>query len=74
MKTVELRKRIHEIIDASDDEIIKAVYILLQANNTENILGESIEKYNKELDIAEAAIDEGKFITQQDLENTIKKW
>jgi hypothetical protein len=74
MKTVELRKRIHEIIDASDDEIIKAVYILLQANNTENILGESIEKYNEELDIAEAAIDEGKFITQQDLENTIKKW
>ena len=70
MKTVELRKRVHEIIDACDDKIIEAVYTLLQANNTENILGESEEKYNEEIDNAEAAIGKGQFVNHEDLKNS----
>ena len=74
MQKAELRKRIHEIIDASDDEVVRAVYMLLQGNNAENIWKESIEKYNEELDDAEAAIDKGQFITHQDLKKQVRKW
>jgi mevalonate kinase len=74
MKTIELRKRVHEIIDASDDAIVQAVYTLLQANHAENKLGESVEKYNRELEDAESEIDKGQFITQEDLKNEVKKW
>ena len=69
-----IKKRVHAIIEASDDEIIRAVYTLLQANHAENILGESIEKYNQELEDAESEIDKGEFITQEDLKNEVKKW
>lgn len=74
MSTSELRKRVHEIIDSSDDEVIKAVYTLLQTNDAEYILGASVEQYNKEIEDAEAAIDKGKYITQEDLKKEIKKW
>lgn len=68
-----IKKRVHELIDASDDEIISAIYILLQVNNVENIRKESIKKYNDELDNAEAAIDKGQFITHEDLKKEVKK-
>jgi hypothetical protein len=74
MKNVELRKRVHEIIDSCDDKIIEAVYTLLLVNNTENILGESEEKYNEEIVKAEAEIDNGSFVNHDDLKNQIKKW
>lgn len=74
MNTTDLRKKVHEIIDTSDDEVIKAVYTLLQTSDAEYILGASVEQYNKEIDEAEAAIDSGKYITQKDLEKEIKKW
>ena len=74
MQKAELLKRVHEIIDTSDNEIVWAVYILLQANNTENIWKESIEKYNEELEDAEAAIDNGRFITHEDLKKQVRKW
>jgi len=74
MQTTELRRKVHEIIDACDEDIIQAVYTLLQANNPESILDESVEQYNKELDAAESAIDKGQFITQEELEKEIKKW
>lgn len=48
--------------------------MLLQGNNAENIWKESIEKYNEELDDAEAAIDKGQFITHQDLKKQVRKW
>lgn len=73
MQKATLKKRVHELIDASDDEIISAIYILLQVNNVENIRKESIEKYNDELDNAEAAIDKGQFITHEDLKKEVKK-
>ena len=73
MQKATLKKRVHELIDANDDEIISAVYILLQVNNVENIRKENIEKYNDELDNAEAAIDKGPFITHEDLKKEVKK-
>ncbi|MBC7511664.1 MAG: hypothetical protein H7320_23410 [Ferruginibacter sp.] len=73
MQKATLKKRVHELIDANDDEIISAIYILLQVNNVENIRKESIEKYNDELDNAEAAIDKGQFITHEDLKKEVKK-
>ena len=74
MKSPKLKKRVHKIIDASDDEIIWAVYTLLQANDSGNILGVSIEKYNQELEDAEAEIDKGDFITHEELKNEVKNW
>ena len=74
MNNSELRKKVHEIIDSSDEEVIKAVYTLLQSNDAEYVLGCSVEQYNKELEAAEAAIDSGRFISQEDLEKEIKKW
>lgn len=73
MQKATLKKRVHELIDPNDDEIISAIYILLQVNNVENIRKESIEKYNDELDNAEAAIDKGQFITHEDLKKEVKK-
>lgn len=74
MKSRELKKRVHELIDASDDEIIRAVYTLLRANNTGNIPGESIKRYNQELEDAGAEIDKGDFITHEDLKMEVKNW
>ena len=74
MKTAELRNKVHEIIDSNDDEIIRAVYILLQASTAENVLGESVEKYNEELEKAERCIDQGQFITHGDVKRQIKNW
>jgi hypothetical protein len=34
----------------------------------------SIEQYNRELDEAEAEIEAGNFITQEDLEKEMEKW
>lgn len=73
MQKTTLKKRVHELIDPNDDEIISAIYILLQVNNVENIRKESIEKYNDELNNAEAAIDKGQFITHEDLKKEVKK-
>ena len=72
MQTADLRKKVHEIIDASDDEIIQAVYILLQKNNIENVLGTNIDQYNNELNEAETAINSGKYITHEDLKKRVK--
>ena len=37
-------------------------------------LGIDIEQYNREIDDAMKRIDEGKFITQEDLEKESEKW
>ena len=34
----------------------------------------TVEQYNKELEKAERQIDEGKFTTQEDLEEEVKQW
>jgi hypothetical protein len=74
MSTIEIRKKVHEFIDESDDNIINAVYALLKAYHNESAPNVSIEQYNKELNEAEARIDKGEFITQEELEKEIKKW
>ena len=74
MRTGELRIMMHEIIDSCHDEIIRAVYTSLKSARVENILRESIKKYNEALDEAESAIDEGKFTTDESLKNETKKW
>ncbi len=74
MDSNSLRKKVHEIIDTNDHEIIHVVYTLLQTNDAQFLLGSSVEEYNKDLSLAENAIDSGKFITQEDLEDEAKKW
>jgi predicted transcriptional regulator len=74
MNTSELKQKVHEIIEASDEEVLKTVYTLLQASDAQYILGASIDEYNAELEKAETDIDKGNFTTQEDLENEIKKW
>ena len=73
MDTSEIRKKVHEIVDESNDAIIYAVYAMLKAYNIETETGTSIEQYNKELEEADNAISKGEFISQEDLEKEIKK-
>ena len=74
MNTTDLRKKVHEIIDSSDDEIIQAVYTLLQTNDSEHILGTTVEQYNKEIDEAVTRVEAGEFYSQGEVEQMSKEW
>ena len=55
----------------------KSVLQMLKAflkTRTENTSRISIEQYNKELDEAEKQIEDGNFITQEEMEKEMAKW
>ncbi len=65
-----LIKELQQVEDLSLLQAIKAV-LHYGLQNEGRI---SIEQYNQELDQANARIDSGKFITQEDLEKEAAQW
>ena len=74
MSSAEIRNKVHEIIDESDDTIIDVVYTLLHAYNAKAVLGSSIEDYNKEIEEGEAEIDRGEFFSHEEVVAMSKSW
>jgi hypothetical protein len=80
MDTIEIRKRIHQYIDLADERLLNLINaIITQDENT--IIAYTTEgkpltaaEYRKELDLSEKEIENGEFISQEDLEKEIEKW
>jgi predicted transcriptional regulator len=73
MSTADIRKKLHQYIDESEEKKIHAIYTLLEDEIT-NGSRISIEQYNKEIEEAEAEIDRGEYITHEELKKQIKQW
>jgi hypothetical protein len=53
--------------------VVKMIKTFIKGKNTES-KRISIEQYNKELEEAEREIEQGHFITQEELEEEVKTW
>lgn len=64
---------IKELEQVNDISLLKAVKHLIHygLKNEGRI---SIEQYNKELEEAEAEIDRGEYVTQEELKKQMKEW
>lgn len=73
MTTSEIRQKLHQYIDESEEKKVQAIYTLLEEEIT-NGGHISIEQYNKEIEEAEAEIENGEYITHEELKKQIKQW
>lgn len=73
MSSAELKAQIHQYIDKVDDRLLNLILAMIEAD-TGSAGRISIEQYNKELDVAEAEIDKGKFFNQEEVEKMSKEW
>lgn len=73
MTALALRKKLQEYMKVADEKKLKAIYTLLQ-DDIEMGKRISIEQYNQELEEAEKEIEEGNYITHEELEKEMKKW
>ncbi len=75
MNTTDIKTRIHEELESSDDRLLKMIYALIKEYKDEGVTGGiSVEQYNKEIDEAMKRMDEGHFVTQEDLEKEAEQW
>lgn len=61
-----------ELDNIKDPTLIELFVKLLK--NRKRMIQTTLDDYNKELDEANARIESGKFITQEDLEREASKW
>jgi hypothetical protein len=74
MSTIEIREKLHQYIDNSEDDIINAVFALFKTyNNSPKMNSADIDEYNKDIDEAMAEIDKGNFYTHEEVKSMIKK-
>jgi hypothetical protein len=74
MSTIEIREKLHQYVDNSEDDIINAVFALFKTyNNSSKMNNEDILEYNKDIEEAMAEIDKGNFFTHSEVESLIKK-
>ncbi len=74
VKVMDLKTRKYTVIEKImhlDEGAMKELEQSLSRILNESI---SIEQYNRELDEAEAAIDRGEYLTQNEVEKMSKKW
>ena len=69
----EIRKKVHEYINESDDSTLRIVYAMLEVLHAEAGLGTSIDQYNKEIDEAMGRIDGGEFYTHEQAVELLKQ-
>ncbi len=65
-----IKKEIEKIEDASLLKLLR--YLILFGNKNEGRI--SLEQYNKELEAAEAEIEKGEFVTNDELKMQMLKW
>lgn len=61
-----------ELDKVTDPALIDIFSRLLK--NRKKLIDSALETYNRELDEANARIDSGRFITQEDLEREVSEW
>ena len=80
MGILELKNKVHQQIDNSDETILIQVLNLLENHATKIIAYDSsgnpltIHQYNLEIDKGIEDIKNGKFLSQEDLEKEIENW
>ncbi|TDW97626.1 hypothetical protein [Dinghuibacter silviterrae] len=62
-----------QLNEAEKKSVIQMLKTFLKGRK-DDIKPQTIEEYNRELEEADAAIDAGHFITQEDLEKEMKTW
>lgn len=80
MNTVEIRKRIHQYIDVADERLLNLINAII-TQDEKTIVAYTTEgkpltvaEYKRELDLSEKEIENGEFISHEDLEKEIEKW
>ena len=74
MSTAQIKEKVQKYIrNQADIRFLKMIYALINEYD-QKYDRTSIEQYNKELDEAEARIDEGKYIRHEDLVKEAKQW
>lgn len=80
METAEIRKKIHQYIDVADERLLKIINAIILEDENHIVAyttsGEPLNKsqYMAELEASEKEIENGEFITNEDLEKEIEKW
>lgn len=80
MTTLEIRERIRQYIEVADDRLLNIINaIITEDQNTVvayTVKGEplTLAQYRAELEASEREIEEGKVISQEDLEKEIETW
>ena len=83
MQTIEIKKYIHKKVDKLDKPFLNVIYTMLQTYTNEtnkvigyNVNGEVITKNEllREIKLSEKEIEDGKYISQEDLEKESEKW
>lgn len=82
MSSPELRKMVHLYIDKADDKFLNVMYAMMEVYMDESTIvghtasGKPISKkeLKKRVNQAEARMDKGEFITQEDLDKEVELW
>ncbi|WP_166925281.1 hypothetical protein [Flavobacterium poyangense] len=81
MGALELRDSVLEYINAADERLLKVVKAVIESYREEEIVTFSVEGepitravYMQELAKAKKEIENGEFISQEDLEKEAKNW
>jgi hypothetical protein len=69
---IEKRKKLHEYIDNSNDEVVNNLYSYLQIPKSS--YADFLKNYNSEIDEAMARIDQGFFVSHEDVEKEAEQW
>ncbi|HEX8460494.1 MAG TPA: hypothetical protein VF623_03655 [Segetibacter sp.] len=72
MNTIEKRKKLHEYIDNSNEEVVDSLYSYLQTPKSSHV--DFVRNYNSEIDEAMARIDKGFFTSHENVEKEAEQW
>jgi hypothetical protein len=74
MPEVEIRERVHQLVDESDNRILRAVEAMLEAWQEEKWSKEEIEDLNREIEQSELEIKDGQYYTQEEVLKMSAEW
>ncbi len=67
MPEIEIRERVHQLVDESDNRILRAVEAMLEAWREEKWSDQEINDLNLDIEESEKGIQSGAFYTQEDV-------
>lgn len=72
MNIIEKRRKLHEFIDNSNENIVDTLFSLIERQKISYT--DFLKDYNKEIDEAMKKIDKRDFITHEDVEKEAESW
>ena len=73
MSTLEMKERLHSIVDKSSEAVIAEMLLLFNAHEPSTLNDIDLVAYNKDIDDAMKEIDKGNFVTNEEVKGKIKK-